>query len=87
MKNTLETLDQIQRVKTPPFLFTRIESKINEVVEPIYSFKLIASMSFVLLILTVANFSVLQNDLLVENDSDISVIAEGVHSSNQLYNE
>ena len=89
MNKELEILNKIERVKTPPFLFTRIESKINELAEPAYSFKLAFSMSFILLILAIVNVGMLQNNLFAENKSDsaLNTIVEEVSSSNQLYNE
>lgn len=89
MKNELEILDKIQRVDAPPFLFTRIESKINEVIEPVYSLKLITSMSFALLLLAFINFGSIQKNRLAKNNNGIEVntLVKEISSSNHLYNE
>ncbi len=89
MKNTLETLEKIQRVKTPPFLFTRIEARIKAINEEVFSFKTIAGFAFTVLLLLFLNITTLKvtNNTTQAKTSEIELVIQSfeLNKNNQLY--
>lgn len=84
----MEALKNIQRVKTPAFLYTRIEAKIaalNEEKMPKYA---LAGLSFAFILLFGLNILVI--DKTFSNKSETTTSLGNVYdlkTSNQLYND
>jgi len=84
----MKELERIQRVETPPFLFTRIEEKVNQLKATKLSPALAWGMSLACCALLVLNVYVISN--VSEGTSTVTSTIEEVYnldSSNQLYNE
>ena len=84
----MEALKNIQRVKTPAFLYTRIEAKIaalNEEKMPKY---VLAGLSFAFILLFGLNLLVIDKTFLNNSETTTSLVnAYNLKTSNQLYNE
>ncbi|MEL6190684.1 MAG: hypothetical protein AAFR66_01485 [Bacteroidota bacterium] len=87
-----ERLSRIQKVDAPPFLFTRIEAKINALQEEVYPIRWmrLALAGFVVLMLL--NLWLVGQNVVGGSsvgEDNMSVLSAGVelYQSNQLYNE
>ncbi len=81
----LDNLGKIQRVETPPFLFTRIQQKIEQSKKERMRKSVALSVSFSVALLLAINTIVLINYNSKENTTDS--LAQSIHltSNNSLY--
>ncbi len=82
--NELDKLEHIQKVDAPPFLFTRIQAKINhqnQKFEPKLVWKLSIAMVFILLI----NAAVITINLKTQKQENSLVKAMHLVPNNELY--
>lgn len=81
----LDNLGKIQRVETPPFLFTRIQRKIEQSKKERMPKSVALTVSFSVALLLVINTIVLINYNSKENTTDS--LAQSIHltSNNSLY--
>ncbi len=84
-----DLLGQIERVDTPPFLFTRIEAKIDAEAQPIHSQWSMALVAMGVLTIMLNIFVVLNsNDTDLENSNASSIaMSLDINPSYQLYND
>lgn len=84
----LEMLGRIKKVDTPPFLFTRIEAKIQDFEAERFSPTWAVAWSLALALLISVNVFAFNNFTSVQNDG-IEQVASGMglSGSNQLYHE
>lgn len=88
-KNIDELLGRIQKLETPPYLFTRIQAKLENVNELIVSKPKVALVGALFTLLLLINFMVLNFNVNQVQSDDVSVVAHdfGFTTTNQLYNE
>lgn len=83
-------LNQIERVKTPPFLLTRIEAQIHNEESPIPRLRSFAYLSIAVLVVMLNAFVIFNysSDLQSNSDSVIELTSSlSMNTSNQLYYE
>lgn len=89
MKNEVEILKNIKRQETPPFLFTRIEERINSLENEYVSLHSIFRFGALALVILAINIAVINQKLntenkMAQNETDLVEVLE-LNTSNQLY--
>ncbi len=91
MSDEFDPLRKVRRVEAPPFLFTRIEAKIQRKQEEWVSVKWVWGTSMALVLLALFNLSVLNNRLQIDatqyDAAEAVATSMQLLDSNQLYNE
>ena len=87
-----ERLSRIQKVDAPPFLFTRIEAKINALKEEVYPIRWIRLALAGFVVLMLLNIWLVGQNVSGGSsvgEDNMAVLSAGVelYQSNQLYNE
>lgn len=85
MDNELDILNRIQKVDAPPFLYTRILTRVQNKVKETVPVKWVVAAAACLLILITINISVIQSSK-ESNSSNLSEVFS-LQTSNSLYNE
>lgn len=86
----LRVLENVQRVQAPPFLLTRIESRIEASIAERVPLRRVIAASFILVIVFAFNTYVFVDKLDVSESSStaVSLVDEmGIGNSNHLYDE
>ncbi len=87
----ITTLDRIKKVEVPPFLYTRIQTRIQELATQKYSMRqvLVFAVSISLLIALNATVFFPKSGSSAQGNSEIETVADGLRltPSNQLYGE
>ena len=84
MENKLDILEKIKAVDTPPFLFTRIQNKIQQHIADRISGKQAIAYACGLVVIIVLNILAFQAKRNSENDNDL-ISKMDLSPSNQLY--
>lgn len=84
MENRLDILEKIKQVDTPPFLFTRIQNKIQQHIADKISKKQAIAYACGIVIIIVLNVLAFEAKKNSENDNDL-VNKMDLSPSNQLY--
>jgi hypothetical protein len=87
MKHPVDILEKVQKVGAPPFLYTRILSRIQNKAHEIVPIKWVAAAAACMLVLIVINISVIVNATTDQNTSSELSEAFSLQTSNSLYNE
>lgn len=87
MEHPTDILNKIQKVDAPPFLYTRILSRIQNKVQETVPVKWAVVAAACLLTLIVINISVISKTTTVQNNSSELSEAFSIQTSNALYNE
>lgn len=87
--NSDEVLGRIQKMETPPYLLTRIHSKLEQMNDALLSRPKIVLVGSLFTLLLAINFLVVKDNLKQTQQENISAVANdfGLTSSNQLYHE
>lgn len=83
----IESLSQIKKVEVSPFLFTRIQQRINEATSNKFSGKVSLSLTFALVAIVILNIVVLQNYSMPQNSESNFVQNMNIITNNSIYNE
>ena len=70
--NDLDILNKIDKVEAPPFLYTRIESKIQELKDVKVSKPWLVSIGMAMVVLITVNLFALKSGVDSSNDKDLS---------------
>ncbi len=85
MENELDILNRIQKVDAPPFLYTRILTRVQNKVKETVPVKWAVAAAACLLILITINISVIQSSK-ENNTTNLSEVFS-LKTNNSLYNE
>ena len=85
MENQLDNLNRIQKVDAPPFLYTRILSRIQNKVKETVPVKWAVAAAACLTLLIIINLTVIQADK-DNNKTDLTEVFS-LKTNNSLYNE
>ncbi len=85
MENELDILNRIQKVDAPPFLYTRILTRVQNKVKETVPVKWAVAAAACLLILITINISVIQSSK-ESNSTNLSEVFS-LKTNNSLYNE
>ncbi|NQW42830.1 MAG: hypothetical protein HQ463_05300 [Bacteroidetes bacterium] len=87
MENKLNILEQIQKVEANPYLFNKIENRINQQITNFISLKLSWSLGFLFLLVFAVNILVIKNQGRKNEQISISKVAKALHlnTNNNLY--
>lgn len=85
MENELDILNRIQKVDAPPFLYTRILTRVQNKVKETVPVKWAVAAAACLLILITINISVIQSSK-ESNTTNLSEVFS-LKTNNSLYNE
>ncbi|MCB0706440.1 MAG: hypothetical protein KDC34_14085 [Saprospiraceae bacterium] len=89
-KSNIDLLKKIEKVSAPPFLFTRIEARINQQPEDRIPIKWAYAMSLGLAVLFCFNLLLIRSDFRKSKKAEsLQIVVEemDLHHSNQLYYE
>lgn len=86
MKHPLDIFEKVQKVDAPPFLYTRILTRIQNKAKETVPVRWAAAAAACLIILIVININVIRSSNPQTNTADLSEVFS-LQTSNSLYNE
>ncbi len=87
IQEKLELLEGIRKVEAPPYLFTRIESKIRNEAEGKISSKNVAVLGMGLLVLLLVNISIISNNMNFKKSQTSVAQSFGLVTNNSFYHD